>query len=535
MRIGIDYRILTDPFALLGRGIGRFTQQQLAEVLKLDGENEYILLCVPGSDDSGVLPEIRGAPNVSRGDVDIPGFARMSEHDPAALSMLSREVGRWLRQHRIDLYHATSPFVLDQPDLPQLDACPMVATVYDLIPYVFPESYLPGKVQREAYLRAANFVTEATRVIAISESTARDVSSRWGYPSDRIDVCSPFAASGFAPLPADVRDAALRDLRKRTLLPHRYIVTVSALHPVKNLPLLLDAYALLPASLRVQLPLVVCCHLEPTQADEVRGLCQDLGIAGDVVLTGFVTDEELVAVYNGAELLVHPSSYEGFGLPVLEAMQCGTPVVTTATSSLAEVAGGAAVLVDPGDAAALAAAITALSLDERRRGALRQAGLDRAKVFTASQLGRSTLASYTAAASGAPPPPLRVLAPPAGSVTIGSARRATVAATDDGAGAQDEIGLRAQIDRLERALANARARHDRAVAELTDAACRSRQLETDLARAREHEVSARILSELGPATVAVAQRWRALSRRHPTVASAVRAMARRLARLAGRQ
>lgn len=536
MRIGVDYRILTDPYALMGRGIGRYTQQQLSAVLKLDSENEYVLLCAPGSDPAGVVADVRDAPNVSIREVDVAGFGRVAEHDPAAASLLSRQVGTWLRRNGIDLYHATSPFVLDQPDLPQLDACPMVATVYDLIPYLLADSYLTDAGQRAAYLRAADFVSEAARIVAISESTAHDIAASWGYPADRIDVCPPFAGGHFARLSDDVRDAALRDLRKRVLLPQRYLVTVTALHPAKNLPWLLEAYALLPASLRLGLPLVICCHLEVSQADEVRARCDGLGIAGDVVLTGFVSDEELVAVYNGAELLVHPSCYEGFGLPVLEAMQCGTPVITSSTSSLPEVAGGAAALVDPGDASAMAGAIAALTDDPARRASMREAGLERAHAFTAEQLGRATLAAYRSAVSQPISPAVRVPPPVRGSVQVPpSPVPQATAVGDEGAFPDDVDGLRAQVERLDRAVANARERSRCAMARLSDAEDRNRRLQADLDHVRAREDAAtQTLEELGPAALVVARRWRLLARRYPRTASAARAVIRRTARIAGR-
>ena len=111
------------------------------------------------------------------------------------------------------------------------------------------------------------------------------------------------------------------------------------LHYSKGIEVLLDAYALMPSELRKRLPLVITCHLTSTELAYLEDLARNRGIAADVIPTGLVSDEELAVLYNAATMLVHASRYEGFGLPVLEAMQCGTPVITMASSSLPEVGG----------------------------------------------------------------------------------------------------------------------------------------------------------------------------------------------------
>lgn len=397
MRVAVDYRILSDPLALLGRGIGRFTQQQLREVLRGDGENEYLIMCPSGSDRSGILPEVLAAPNLEALEVDVPGFL----HPPAgaAAGEPTRALEGWIRRNRIDVFHLTCPFALDQTDFPDFDACAMVATVYDLIPYIFADLYLVAPDLREAYMRAKGAVLQSARILAISRTTANDVAMRWGYPHERLDVTPPFAADWFRPLPAEVRENRLQALRARIGLPGRFALTVSAPHPAKNLLRLLEAYSVLPQALRSALPLVVCCHLEPEQVQTVRDACERWQLENDVLLTGYVSDKELVALYNAAELLLHPSRYEGFGLPVLEAMQCGTPVVAGHRSSLPEVAGIAAVLVDADDVDAIAHAVVDVAGNPHRREAMRRAGLERARTFSAERLGRTTLEAYRAAVS----------------------------------------------------------------------------------------------------------------------------------------
>lgn len=395
VRLGIDYRLLASRENLVNRGIGRYTQQQLLNVLKLDETNEYLLLCPSICDLSLVLPEIRQALNVSvrhvPTSVDPPADDPYDRH---GLLRRAADYQNWIHGLGIDVYHATAPFVLEQIALVAFDACPTVSTVYDLIPMVFPAAYLGDHRLRRAYAGAAELVTTARRVLAISDGTRDDVVFYLGMGRDRIDCAWPFADACFRPL--DEREVAdtLRPVEQRVGLPVRFVLTVAAIHYSKNLELAFAAYARLSASFRRSLPLVVACHLDEGLATHVHRWAQSFGIADDVVLTGYVSDLELAALYNRALLVVHPSRYEGFGLPVVEAMQCGTAVVATTAPSLPEVTAGAAVLVDPDDATAMAAAIEGLSQDDAARARMGEMGLAQAAVFTPEALGRNTLDCY---------------------------------------------------------------------------------------------------------------------------------------------
>jgi glycosyltransferase involved in cell wall biosynthesis/SAM-dependent methyltransferase len=405
VRLGIDYRLLASRENLVNRGIGRYSQQQLRHVLALDAENEYLLLCPPDPDLSLVLPEILAAANVSV----CTGSPAEAEPpaDPYDRRGLLRRAGAlqdWIAGLGVDLYHATSPFWLEQTSPVAFDACPTVATVYDLIPLIFPSQYLTDPRRQAAYAAAARLVGTATRLIAISEGSRDDAARYLGVPRGAIDCAWPFADACFRPLGEDEVEARLRALRARVEVPERFVLTVAAIHHSKNLELVLGAYGRLSPAFRRAVPLVLACHLDDWAMGYVRGLAGSFGVAGDVVLTGFVSDDELVALYNGATLVVHPSRYEGFGLPVVEAMQCGAPVITTTAPSLPEVAGGAAALVDPDDPVALAAAIEGLVEDGGRRRAMGERGLARAAAFTPEALARDTLASYHRAVGATAPP-----------------------------------------------------------------------------------------------------------------------------------
>jgi len=396
MRIGIDYRILGVGRELMHRGIGRYTQQQLRAVLEVDDEHEFVLLCNSNHDRSLIDPLIRTAPTVSvevypAGGPDAPPL-----DDTATMLRETEKYFAWVADRKLDLFHAAAPFHHDRPVLVDFNVCPMVASFYDLIPLIYPTQYLSGWWE-EQYLRTLTFLGKSARMIAISQSARMDAATYLGYPSGRIDVAWPVADDCFRVLDAPDLAGSLAALRRRVPVPERFVLTVSHLHHTKNLGTLLRAYSLLPAGVRADLPLVVCCHLDEHSRNHLQGKAAQLGVAGDLILTDLVTDDELTALYNAATAVVHPSRYEGFGLPVVEAMSCGAPVVTTTASSLPEAGGDAALLVDPDDAHGFARAIQELYEDPGKRRSMSERGVVHAARFDKAQLARSTLGCYLAA------------------------------------------------------------------------------------------------------------------------------------------
>lgn len=404
MRVGVDFRILAVGREWMNRGMGRYTQQQLAAVLAIDTDNEYVVVCPPGADLSVLKEEIRSSPAVElrewAGDVAVPTAGT----DTSTLLRRAEAYEAWIAGAGIDVYHSTTPFLLSEPTAADFTVCPLVSTFYDAIPLVFPAQYLEGWTESETYLRVLSQVTRSARLVAISDSARQDASHYVGFAPSRVDVAYPVAEPCFRPMPRyDVEKAIIGLHERGVAVPPRYLLTVSHLHHTKNLLTLLQGYAKVPPALRRELPLVICCLLDEHGVAYVHRLAAGLGIGDDIVLSGLVTDDELAALYNGATLVVHPSRYEGFGLPVIEAMHCGTPVITTTASSLPEVAGDAGLLVDPNDPTAFAEAIEELLDDPAQRADMAAAGLEQVKRFDVDQLGRATLASYREAV--APPPP----------------------------------------------------------------------------------------------------------------------------------
>jgi glycosyltransferase involved in cell wall biosynthesis len=279
------------------------------------------------------------------------------------------------------IFHATDHL------LPPFRCLQSVFTLYDLTFLKFPEAHLPlnrwySRVIVPRGLRAAD------AVIAISGCTKRDAVIAYGLPAERIRVIHLGVAARFRPVDPEVA-AGVRD---RYHLPGSFILAVGTIEPRKNLIALLDAYRGLIDRV-VDLKLVIVGR-RGWRADAFFERVRELGLENRVILPGFVPDEDLPAVYSSAEVLAFPSIYEGFGLPVLEAMACGTPVVCSNTSSLPEVAGEAAVLLAPDDVRGWEQALHQVVTDASLRLDLRQRGLAQAARFTWEATARQTQAVY---------------------------------------------------------------------------------------------------------------------------------------------
>ncbi|MDW8060104.1 MAG: glycosyltransferase family 1 protein [Thermomicrobium sp.] len=270
--------------------------------------------------------------------------------------------------------------------LPLALARPGIVTVHDVAFLHFPEHYPAAK---RWYLRLMTglSVRRARRVIAVSEQTQRDLVLAYGLAPHRVTVIP----NGIDPDWTRVPEHDLARWRAERGLPERFLLFVGTIQPRKNLARLVEALARLGDQL--DWPLYVV-GARGWKENPVFRTVQETGLGDRIVFVGYVLPQELRYWYSAATIFVYPSLYEGFGLPVLEAMACGTPVITSDRSALPEVAGDAAVLVDPTDPAAIAAAIRELVRDEGRRLALAQAGRQRARTFSWERTAQETVRVY---------------------------------------------------------------------------------------------------------------------------------------------
>lgn len=383
MRIGLDY----SAGLYQGSGIGRYARGLVHALADASPRHDYTLLWARAYDSGG-----RELPRLDRLD-QLPGHVR-ARRLPVQNRLMT---AMWHRLRlplpveafagRLDLFHAPD-FVAP----PTLRARRFI-TVHDLTFLVVPELAHP---KLAAYLRSAvpRAVRSADHIFADSEATSSDLQRLLDVPAAKISVVYVGREAMFRPFQAAERAAARVALGAAGVPPGPYILSVGTIEPRKNHVGLLEAYAQV---VRAGAPHRLIIAGKRGWLDEpVFATISRLDLGDRVVLLNFVPDEILPALYNQADLLVQPSFYEGFGIPVLEAMACGTPTMISSRPSLPEIAGGAAAVVEPDDPPALAAAIRDLLGDAERLGALRQLGLRRAAAFNWSDSAATVLARYHA-------------------------------------------------------------------------------------------------------------------------------------------
>jgi glycosyltransferase involved in cell wall biosynthesis len=295
----------------------------------------------------------------------------------------------------VDIFHSTD-FVLP----PVRSQARTILTVHDLSFMRLPQCAEAGL---RAYLNKVvpRSVERADLVLADSQSTKNDLIELLGVSPDKIKVVYAGVESRFRPMQGEM---ALQRVRKRYGLDLPFILSLGTLEPRKNLTGLIEAYALMRASSRAgfytcqgagdrELKLVIAGG-KGWLYDEIFARVEELGLSGQVIFPGFIADEDLPALYNLAELFVFPSLYEGFGLPPLEAMACGTPVVTSDRPSLPEVVGEAGLMVEATDSQALAEAMERVLTDEDLRREMREKGLKQAAKFTWEEAAGKLLDVY---------------------------------------------------------------------------------------------------------------------------------------------
>ncbi|HEX5473364.1 MAG TPA: glycosyltransferase family 1 protein [Vicinamibacterales bacterium] len=300
---------------------------------------------------------------------------------------------------RLAWLQAVAPRVLDtiRPDVahftngitPIATPCPVTVTIHDMTLTLCPANHPLRRVLLKRPLQGLA-ARRSGAIMTVSHAARRDILRLYGLPADRVHVVHGAPAAAFRII--DDR-ARLDAVRRRYELPARFVLYVGAIEPRKNLLRLIEAFAC--ARREGDLPHTLVCA--GPYGWKARGLRQHIDahhVAGAVRFLGYVPFDDLPILYNLGEIFAFPSLYEGFGLPVVEAMACGLPVVTARTSSLGELAEGAAEAVDPLDTDALAAAILRLAADGERRRHLRELGLARAHMFSWQRAARQTRDLY---------------------------------------------------------------------------------------------------------------------------------------------
>ena len=281
-----------------------------------------------------------------------------------------------LWQQTLALRRLKADWYLSHFFLPPLLPCRGAVLVYDLSFRAYPE-YFPRTVAWYMTRLTGLAIRQAERILTISEFSRQELCRFYPVKQDRVYNLLGGVGSEFRPLSDGSELAGEQAILERYGLTRPYIFALGNIHPRKNLGRLLEAYATLK-SRQCSLPTMVWGGLERWDSSELVTEARERGVN----LPGFIAQEDLPTLYRQAEMLIYPSLYEGFGLPPIEAMACGTPVITSNTTSLPEVVGTAALTVNPTSVEAIAAAIAQLLDDNSLREKLQQAGIKRAREFT---------------------------------------------------------------------------------------------------------------------------------------------------------
>ncbi|MBN2383120.1 glycosyltransferase [bacterium] len=363
-RIGIDVRKINDF------GIGTHIQNIVKNLSMVDTEHEFILF--------HHLSEINHL------ELQNEKFFHIVDRSPKYSLREHLSLPIKMKQYDLDLYH--SPHYV----LPIIHNCPMIVTIHDVIHLLFPQ-YLPSRMAH-TYAKMMMFLStkSAVKVISVSQSSKRDIVRYLNIAPEKIEVIYNAVSDIFKPMD----DPELKDqLSQKFGVTGDYLLYVGNLMPHKNLKRLIYAFYRLRRKLKIDIKLVIVGEGIPHYR-ELRILANDLGLKDKVIFLGFIAKKWLPILYNKAKVFVFPSQYEGFGLPPLEAMACGTPVVTSNTSSLPEVVSDAGLLIDPYNVEELIEAMELCITDEHLRQKLVTKGLERVKHFSWERTAQRTLQIY---------------------------------------------------------------------------------------------------------------------------------------------
>ena len=377
MNIGIDVNCLIFEKA----GIGRYTSSLLESLLKIDKKNHYFLYAsfVRKKAERRAIIEnlIRKvkAKNVTFRPISLPA---------AWCEMISQTSFSYKKIIKDDLDLFFAPHYAG---IPKNGFENMVVTIYDMVFVRFPEHR--GKRLSNYYLKRTKIAVENCECIIVpSESTKKDLIDFLGVDEDKIELIQLGAGPEFKV----VANQKLANEVVKKYIPGqtKYILSVSTLEPRKNLDLIIKAFCLLPHELQRQYKIVLTGG-RGWNNSLLRKTIQNYNLTDKIIFTGFVPNEDLAYIYNKASVFVFPSLFEGFGLPPLEAMACGCPVICSNTSSLPEVVGKAAIQIDPTDEEKLARGLEKVLISAKTANVLSKKGLAQAKKFNWGKTAKATL------------------------------------------------------------------------------------------------------------------------------------------------
>ncbi|MFO0888434.1 MAG: glycosyltransferase family 1 protein [Isosphaeraceae bacterium] len=375
MRIGIDGGCLSNR-----RGFGRFSRRMLDALAKDRGPHELAVIL-----DRPSAPQVSLPGGVEPILVDViaaPSRAASSQGRRSLRDMLA--MGRAAARARLDLFYFPATYTF----YPVWNVRRVVVTMHDTLALAHPGLVFPSRAGRLAWLLKEYAAARwADRIVTVSETSRRDLQSWFRLPPDKLRVVTEAPDPVFRPESGNPAGTAVL---RRYGIPHgsRYLLYVGGLSPHKNLPRLIEAFAWAADGTLVLVLVGDLNDVFHTQIPEIRAAIERGGLGGRVLLPGFVPDADLVHLYSRAYALVQPSLMEGFGLPAVESMACGTPVVSSRAGSLPEVVGDAGIFFDPLCTSSIAGAIDRISADPDLRARLADRALARSREFSWDRAAR---------------------------------------------------------------------------------------------------------------------------------------------------
>ncbi len=372
MNIAFDAAAILGPMSK-NRGIGNYAYSQFQTMIELDQQNNYYFF--------NLFEPFSMKDAVTKGNIeDICFYAGKNQElvsNKEYKEIYGDIVKRFIRENKIDVFYITSPFDLNITPYQKewFEGVRTVATVYDIIPYVWKKKYLSDKTIYARYMRCVQMLRWVDEYLVISQSVKDDMIAYLDFPENHIHVIYGAADSNIFRR-ISITEQEAQELFSRFHIQGRYMICTGGDDERKNIAGLIHAYSKIRRELLEIYQLVIVCKLSPASVKRYSQIIQDYKLKGRVILTNFVSTQDLVRLYNKASLLVFPSLYEGFGLPVLEAWMCGLPVLTSNNSSLGEIGKGAAVLVNAEDTQSITNginfALTKADLEQLRKNAAKK-------------------------------------------------------------------------------------------------------------------------------------------------------------------
>ena len=367
MKFSIDARGIN---LYKGSGIGTYTENLLRELLNIDTKNNYSIFWTGENYEN-------------------------YKKDNSKIIFTSKKHGtfyenyyypNYIKENNIDMHHIPQNGI----GLNELYTSPIVVTIHDLIPYILPETVGRGYLER--FLRDMPLIVRNSKVIlTVSEYSKRDIIKFFPFVNEEKIFVTPLAANkSYKPLN---KTNCIEYIKNKYSIDSPFILYIGGFSTRKNVKELIIAFNKIQKSLKKNYKLVLCGSIRD-EGVKLQNLCKELLIDDKIIFTGFVPDDELPLFYNAAEVFIYPSSYEGFGLPPLEAMSCATPVITSNLTSIPEVTKDCAILINPFDKDELASSILTLLNSESLLQEYSEKGYNNSLNFTWENTAIATLKAY---------------------------------------------------------------------------------------------------------------------------------------------